>query len=99
MRRLRRTASCIPPMASMSVGSSVMAPYATVSPAAMDEAEASPQVGASTGAPTTSAAKSLLRVGEMVAGRFEVLALADWGGMGVVYRARDRVTGGDVALK
>jgi tRNA A-37 threonylcarbamoyl transferase component Bud32/tetratricopeptide (TPR) repeat protein len=50
--------------------------------------------------PTTSAAaKSVLRPGEIVAGRFEVEALADWGGMGAVYRARDRHTGAEVALK
>jgi tRNA A-37 threonylcarbamoyl transferase component Bud32/tetratricopeptide (TPR) repeat protein len=50
--------------------------------------------------PTTSAAaKSMLRPGEIVAGRFEVEALADWGGMGAVYRARDRHTGLEVALK
>ncbi|HEY6461290.1 MAG TPA: serine/threonine-protein kinase, partial [Polyangiaceae bacterium] len=50
--------------------------------------------------PTTSAAaKSLLRVGEIIAGRFEIVALADWGGMGAVYRARDQHTGGEVALK
>jgi tRNA A-37 threonylcarbamoyl transferase component Bud32/tetratricopeptide (TPR) repeat protein len=38
-------------------------------------------------------------VGERIAGRFEILALADWGGMGAVYRARDTQTGTDVALK
>ncbi|MGD0528024.1 MAG: protein kinase, partial [Polyangiaceae bacterium] len=66
----------------------------------MDEAAASPPTVSSTTAPATSAAaKSLLRVGELVAGRFEILALADWGGMGAVYRARDRHTGSDVALK
>jgi tetratricopeptide (TPR) repeat protein len=48
---------------------------------------------------TSEAARSLLSVGETVAGRFEVAALADWGGMGAVYRAADRETGRDVALK
>jgi len=48
---------------------------------------------------TSQAAKSLLGVGELVAGRFEVVALADWGGMGAVYRARDRQEGRDVAIK
>lgn len=53
-----------------------------------------------TAAPATSeAAKSLLSAGEIVAGRFEVQALADWGGMGAVYRGRDRETGSSVALK
>jgi tRNA A-37 threonylcarbamoyl transferase component Bud32/tetratricopeptide (TPR) repeat protein len=63
----------------------------------MDEAGATPSTQSS---PITStAAKSLLRVGEIVADRFEVVALADWGGMGAVYRARDRHTAGEVALK
>ncbi|HEX8794504.1 MAG TPA: protein kinase, partial [Polyangiaceae bacterium] len=53
-----------------------------------------------TAAPATSeAAKSLLSAGEVVGGRFEIQALADWGGMGAVYRARDRETGSPVALK
>src|SRR5579859_7093058 len=63
----------------------------------MDDGGASPKT---VNAPVTSAAaKSLLRVGEIVVGRFEIVALADWGGMGAVYRARDRVSGGEVALK
>jgi tRNA A-37 threonylcarbamoyl transferase component Bud32/tetratricopeptide (TPR) repeat protein len=49
--------------------------------------------------PTSEAAKSLLSAGEVVGGRFEILTLADWGGMGAVYRARDRETGNPVALK
>jgi len=48
---------------------------------------------------TSEAARSLLTAGEVIAGRFEVQALADWGGMGAVYRARDKVTGRDAALK
>jgi len=53
-----------------------------------------------TAAPATSeAAKSLLTVGEVVGGRFQIETLADWGGMGAVYRARDREAGGLVALK
>jgi tRNA A-37 threonylcarbamoyl transferase component Bud32/tetratricopeptide (TPR) repeat protein len=63
----------------------------------MDELGASPSTRSSPA--TSAAAKSLLRVGEIVASRFEILALADWGGMGAVYRARDRASGGDVALK
>jgi tRNA A-37 threonylcarbamoyl transferase component Bud32/tetratricopeptide (TPR) repeat protein len=63
----------------------------------MDEAAASLRTAS---VPATSAAaKSILRVGEIVAGRFEVEALADWGGMGAVYRARDRYSGSTVALK
>jgi tetratricopeptide (TPR) repeat protein/tRNA A-37 threonylcarbamoyl transferase component Bud32 len=63
----------------------------------MDEVAAS--LSTASAPATSAAAKSLLRVGEMVAGRFEVEALADWGGMGAVYRARDRYTGSPVALK
>ncbi len=42
---------------------------------------------------------SLLPVGSLVAGRFEVESLADFGGMGAVYRAKDKLTGGRVGLK
>jgi tetratricopeptide (TPR) repeat protein len=49
--------------------------------------------------PTSRGAKSILSVGEVVSGRFEIVALADWGGMGAVYRAHDRHSGSDVALK
>lgn len=38
-------------------------------------------------------------VGELVGNRFEIISLAAIGGMGSVYRARDRVDGGDVAVK
>jgi serine/threonine protein kinase/tetratricopeptide (TPR) repeat protein len=34
-----------------------------------------------------------------IAGRFEVVSVAGSGGMGTVYRAKDLVTGGDVAVK
>jgi tetratricopeptide (TPR) repeat protein/predicted Ser/Thr protein kinase len=37
--------------------------------------------------------------GTVVAGRFEIENLAGKGGMGAVYRAHDRVTGGDAAVK
>ncbi len=42
---------------------------------------------------------SLLPVGALVAGRFEVESLADFGGMGAVYRAIDKLTGARVGLK
>ncbi len=47
----------------------------------------------------SAASRSILDVGEVVADRFEVAGLADRGGMGAVYRARDRQTGQDLALK
>ncbi len=40
-----------------------------------------------------------MRAGSIVAGRFEVLGLAGHGGMGAVYRARDRNDGEVIALK
>src|SRR5690242_51902 len=40
-----------------------------------------------------------LRSGDVVADRFEVLSIAGTGGMGAVYRARDRISGSSVALK
>ncbi len=40
-----------------------------------------------------------MRAGDLVADRFELIELAGEGGMGVVFRARDRQGGGDVALK
>ncbi len=42
---------------------------------------------------------SRLAAGDVVADRFEVLALGGEGGMALVYRARDRATGRSVALK
>jgi hypothetical protein len=39
------------------------------------------------------------RAGELVGDRFELVAVAGRGGMGVVWRARDRVTGEDAAVK
>jgi hypothetical protein len=40
-----------------------------------------------------------MRLGDVVAGRFELVAVAGSGGMGVVYRARDLVAGDHVAVK
>ena len=40
-----------------------------------------------------------MRSGDVVADRFEVQGRAGAGGMGVVYRATDRLTGATVALK
>jgi serine/threonine protein kinase len=41
----------------------------------------------------------MLAPGTVVADRFEIEALAEAGGMGAVYRARDRLSGGTVAVK
>lgn len=40
-----------------------------------------------------------MRVGDCIDGRFEIMALASSGGMGTVYRALDKATGGAVAIK
>src|SRR4051812_46967034 len=40
-----------------------------------------------------------MQPGELVAGRFEIVAVAGAGGMGTVYRAQDLATGETVALK
>src|SRR5687767_12739852 len=40
-----------------------------------------------------------MRPGDLIAARFEIERLASAGGMGSVYRALDRKTGGQVALK
>ncbi|MCC6558265.1 MAG: protein kinase [Polyangiaceae bacterium] len=40
-----------------------------------------------------------MRPGDVIAGRYEIVALAGMGGMGAVYRARDRGTGDTIALK
>lgn len=54
------------------------------------------QIGAGPGGPGTA---GLLEAGQVIAGQFEVVRLLGRGGMGVVYEARDRVTGGRLALK
>ena len=40
-----------------------------------------------------------MRVGDLIDGRFELVAPAGSGGMGTVYRALDTATGSTVALK
>src|SRR5262245_46675384 len=41
----------------------------------------------------------LMRAGELIDARFEIVELAGEGGMGTVYRAVDRADGANVALK
>ena len=40
-----------------------------------------------------------MKPGDVIAERFEIERLAGSGGMGAVYRARDRATGGPAAVK
>src|SRR5262245_27025510 len=40
-----------------------------------------------------------LSAGDRIAGRFEIVELIGQGGMGAVYKAKDRVSGGQVAVK
>ena len=49
--------------------------------------------------PLSTSAKERLTAGQIVLGKYEVEGVLGEGGTGVVYSARDRTSGGDVALK
>lgn len=50
-------------------------------------------------APAKDPARHKIRTGTLIAQRYEVLGILGEGGMGIVYRCRDRHTGGQVAVK